>query len=91
MTFPEWGISHRRDGHGGGDSPYFIERMYRWIRANDVAHHMYFEHADSDADYAIFGGRAPNAARRFIALFGAAGGSGNAAAARRRAATAATR
>jgi hypothetical protein len=71
MTFPEWGIAQRTDGYGGGDSPYFIERMYEWIRTNNVAFHMYFEYADSVADYAIFGGRTPNAARRFVELFGA--------------------
>lgn len=71
MTFPEWGIANRYDGYGGGDSPYFIERMYEWIRTNDVAYHMYFEYADPNADYAVFGGKAPNAARRFVELFGA--------------------
>ncbi len=32
MTFPEWGLSTRSDGHGGGDDPYFIQQMYDWIR-----------------------------------------------------------
>jgi hypothetical protein len=71
MTFPEWGISNRADGYGGGDSPYFIEQMYEWIRTSNVAFHMYFEYADAYSDYAIFGGKTPNAARRFVALFGA--------------------
>jgi hypothetical protein len=70
MTFPEWGISNRHDGYGGGDSPYFIGQMYEWIRTNDVAYHMYFEYADSNSDYAIFDGKTPNAARRFVELFG---------------------
>jgi len=71
MTFPEWGISNRHDGYGGGDSPYFIGQMYEWIRTNNVAYHMYFEYADSNSDYAIFDGKTPNAARRFVELFGA--------------------
>jgi hypothetical protein len=70
MTFPEWGVSNRTDGYGGGDSPYFVGQMYEWIRTNNVAFHMYFEYADSNSDYAIFGGRTPNAARRFVELFG---------------------
>ncbi|MBW3609260.1 MAG: hypothetical protein KY463_13065 [Actinobacteria bacterium] len=70
MSFPEWGLVQRRDSHGGGDNPYFVEQMYEWIRTNDIAYHMYFEYADSVADYAIFGGRAPSAARRFVELFG---------------------
>jgi hypothetical protein len=71
MTFPEWGISNRHDGYGGGDSPYFIGQMYEWIRTNNVAYHMYFEYADSNSDYAIFDGKTPNAAHRFVELFGA--------------------
>jgi Glycosyl hydrolase family 26 len=71
MTFPEWGLADRADGMGGGDSPYFVEQMYEWIRTNNVAYHMYFEYADAVADYAIFGGKAPQAARRFVELFGA--------------------
>ncbi len=70
MTFPEWGLSNRADGYGGGDSPYFVEQMYEWIRTSNVAFHMYFEYADADSDYAIFGGSTPNAARRFVELFG---------------------
>ncbi|HWC25062.1 MAG TPA: glycosyl hydrolase [Solirubrobacteraceae bacterium] len=71
MTFPEWGLANRRDGYGGGDTPYFIERMYEWIRTNDVAYHMYFEYGDANADYTIFGGSTPSSARRFVELFGA--------------------
>jgi hypothetical protein len=73
MTFPEWGIVHRADGHGGGDNPYFVTKMYQWIRSNNVAYHMYFEHADPNGDYAIFNGKAPKAARRFVTLFGPQG------------------
>jgi len=71
MTFPEWGLSNRyADDHGGGDAPYFIEQMHAWIKANNVAYHMYFEHADPDGDSAIFAGKTPKAAARFKALFG---------------------
>ena len=70
ISFPEWGIGHRKDGHGGGDSPYFIERMYEWIRTNQVAYHNYFEFADAVLDAALFGGRSPRTSARFIELFG---------------------
>jgi|GEM_PF-6051663 len=70
MSFPEWGVGHRVDGYGGGDSPYFIERMYEWIRTNNVAYHNYFEFADTVLDAALFGGKSPNASKRFIELFG---------------------
>ncbi|MGH2943213.1 MAG: glycoside hydrolase family 26 protein [Solirubrobacteraceae bacterium] len=71
MTFPEWGLANRADGYGGGDAPYFIEQMYEWIRTNNVAYHMYFEHTDGSGDYALFSGGAPNASLRFVELFGA--------------------
>jgi glycosyl hydrolase family 26 len=71
MTFPEWGIAHRPDGNGGGDAPYFIERMYEWIRTNPVAYHNYFEFADPSIDSKLFAGSSPRAAKRFIELFGA--------------------
>ncbi len=69
MTFPEWGIANRYDGQSGGDAPQFIEHMYSWIRANNVAFHMYFEWADPNADYRIFNGKTPKAAKRFRELF----------------------
>ncbi|MDP8968861.1 MAG: hypothetical protein M3N04_09700 [Actinomycetota bacterium] len=70
ISFPEWGLGHRVDGNGGGDEPYFVERMYEWIRTNQVAYHNYFEFADSDLDAALFGGRSPKASARFVELFG---------------------
>ena len=70
MTFPEWGLAARADGNGGGDSPYFVEQMYWWLRAHDVAYHLYFESADPNGEYGIFSGRFPNAAARFVEYFG---------------------
>lgn len=48
LAVPEWGLSSRPDGHGGGDNPLFIEGMTRFIRdpRNGVAFAMYFD-ADS--------------------------------------------
>ncbi|MEV8516731.1 glycosyl hydrolase [Dactylosporangium sp. NPDC051484] len=44
-VIPEWGLSERTDGHGGGDNPYFIERMLAFLAdpANRPAFAMYFE------------------------------------------------
>ena len=70
MTFPEWGLVERRDGRGGGDDPYFIERMHEWIQTHPVAYHLYFESRDPNGDYRVFGGRFPQAARAFVRLFG---------------------
>ncbi len=76
MTFPEWGLVDRPDGHGGGDNPYFLEKMHYWIATHNVAYHLYFEDSDPNAQYAVFSGRFPAAARTFVRLFGYRSGSG---------------
>ncbi|GLY20066.1 hypothetical protein Kisp01_70800 [Kineosporia sp. NBRC 101677] len=45
MSLPEWGVWQRPDGHGGGDNPYFIEQMMKFINdpKNNVAYHIYFD------------------------------------------------
>ncbi|HWC25064.1 MAG TPA: glycosyl hydrolase [Solirubrobacteraceae bacterium] len=70
MTFPEWALADRADGMGGGDSPYFVEQMYRWIERHPVAYHIYFNSSDPNAEYALFSGRFPTAASRFVQYFG---------------------
>jgi Glycosyl hydrolase family 26 len=70
ISFPEWGLVDRMDGHGGGDNPYFIKQMYTWIQTHNVAYHIYFEDYDPNADYGVFSGWFPNAANTFIDLFG---------------------
>jgi hypothetical protein len=40
LAIPEWGLSQRSDGHGGGDNPHFVEQMLAFIR--DPAHHVAF-------------------------------------------------
>jgi Glycosyl hydrolase family 26 len=70
MTFPEWGLVERRDSRGGGDNPYFVERMHEWIQTHPVAYHLYFESRDPNGDYRVFGGSFPKAAKRFILDFG---------------------
>ena len=69
MTFPEWGLWIRPDGHGGGDNPYFVEKMHEWIGQNEVAYHMYFEEDRSDGQHRLTRGRFPLAAQAYRALF----------------------
>ncbi len=73
MTFPEWGLVKRRDDRGGGDNPYFIRKMHRWIQTHNVAYHLYFESRDPNGEYRVFSGRFPKAAKSFIRYFGAPG------------------
>jgi Glycosyl hydrolase family 26 len=77
LTYPEWGLVDRADGHGGGDNPYFIQQMHDWIAAHDVAYSLYFEDSDPNAQYAVFSGQFPNAAQTFVKLFGGSGGGGD--------------
>jgi hypothetical protein len=74
MTFPEWGLWTRPDGHGGGDNPYYIEKMHEWISQNNVAYHMYFEKDLSDGAHRLMAGRFPQGAAAYRSLFGAAPG-----------------
>ena len=71
MGFPEWGLSQRLDSRGGGDSPYFIERMHEWFVTNNVVYQVY-QDFDSAADqrYALTTGIFPLAALRYVQLFG---------------------
>jgi hypothetical protein len=50
LVIPEWGLSDRVDGHGGGDNVTFVEGMLAFIRDphNDVVFAMYFD-ADTAA------------------------------------------
>jgi hypothetical protein len=82
MAIPEWGVAIRPDGHGGGDTPYFIEKMFAYIQdpANYVVFHSYFgvSAGDIDArltpsvtgDYPTGATRFPEASARYKQLFG---------------------
>lgn len=71
MSFPEWGLSQRPDGRGGGDNPYFVRKMFEWVQTHRVAYHVYFEAGDPDADSRVFSGTFPRAAESFVTYFGA--------------------
>ncbi len=70
VSIPEWALVLRADGHGGGDDPYFVTRMYEWIAANDVAYHAYFETDMPGAKMRLMTGTFPKAAAEFRRLFG---------------------
>lgn len=71
MSFPEWGLAIRDDGHGGGDAPYFIEQMHSWISQNNVGYHVYFEFDAPDGKHRLMTGQFPNGAAKFRQLFAA--------------------
>jgi glycosyl hydrolase family 26 len=70
LSFPEWALTERADGHGGGDDPYFIDQMHAWFLAHDVAYQAYFDHNASDGAHMLESGQFPNAAAAFRARFG---------------------
>lgn len=74
MTFPEWGLVNRSDGHGGGDNPYFVRKMHEWIQTHNVAYHLYFESRDPNGEYRVFSGTFPKAAQSFVRYFGSQAG-----------------
>lgn len=70
LSFPEWALTQRADGHGGGDDPTFIEQMHGWIESHDVAYQAYFDHDAPDGDHELENGQFPAAAATFQRLFG---------------------
>lgn len=76
VTYPEWGLTVRpKDKLGGGDNPYYIQKMYEWFNAlpasggGSLGYHMYFEVDASDASHRLMLGQFPNSAAKFKYLF----------------------
>lgn len=69
LVLPEWGVQTRTDGHGGGDNPYFVERIHEWITTRGVPWHIYYNMDGPDARASL--SNFPNSANRFKQLFGA--------------------
>ncbi len=46
---PEWGLCQLKNGHGGGDNPYFVQQMYNFIQdpANNVYEAAYWDAKES--------------------------------------------
>ena len=72
MSFPEWGLSNRCDGHGGDDDPYFIQQLHDWIAAHDVAYEAYYNSYDAGvcATFDLTSGEFPQSQALYRKLFG---------------------
>lgn len=69
MSFPEWGLYAKGDiNGGGGDNPYYVDRMADWFASNNVAYQSYFNWNWGGGDLNSF----PNAKARYQARFGVA-------------------
>lgn len=86
LSIPEWGLTIRPDGHGGGDDPYYVQQMLNYIAdpASNVAYANYFEFDAPDGTHRMSstGTYFPNGAAmyRSMAPGVAAGGSSSPAA-----------
>lgn len=69
ISFPEWGTGRRRDGHGGGDDPYFIEQMGEWIATHNVAYHNYWDYDAPIYSGKLSDGSQPQAGEAFLRKF----------------------
>jgi hypothetical protein len=74
LSLPEWGAWSRVDHRGGGDNPYFIDRMAAFISdpGNRVGYHGYFEHAGALGTHRLMTDL-PDAGQRYRAAFSASG------------------
>ncbi len=80
LVFPEWGVSHRSDGHGGLDNPEFIQNMYNVMSAHSTPYACYFDVNATDGAHQLSNGNDaqgnrvttefPNSAAKFLSLFG---------------------
>lgn len=60
LSVPEWGVVN--GGHGGGDNPYYVQRMLTWAKNNGVVYEIYFNSGESK----ISSGALPHAASAYI-------------------------
>ena len=64
LSFPEWGLYITGDAQGGGgDNPYYIDRMADWFASTNTAYQAYFKWGTSDL------GRFPKGMIRYQARF----------------------
>lgn len=70
LSFPEWGLYARGQiNGGGGDNPYYVDRMADWFQANNTAYQSYFNADWGGGTLASF----PEGQARYKARFGATG------------------
>lgn len=73
VSFPEWGLAVRDDGHGGGDDPLFIDRMADRIAQPDVGYAVYFNYDASDGAHELDDTSFARSAVEFRRRFGGPG------------------
>lgn len=69
-SIPEWGLALRSDGHGGGDDPYYLTQLSRWVTQHRYAYYAYFEEDGSGRRHSLMSGQFPRGAARFRQIYG---------------------
>ncbi|MFO1060124.1 MAG: glycosyl hydrolase [Dongiaceae bacterium] len=71
LSFPEWGTGVRPGypGVGGGDDPYFIQKMNAWIAGHNVAYHDYWDYQAPDFRAQLSNNQYPKAGSSFRTLW----------------------
>jgi hypothetical protein len=75
IVIPEWAVDSRKDGHGLGDDPTFINDMYNWFITNHVAWAVYVtddvaDNVSQSIDFLLTDGHFPNSLATFKNNFG---------------------
>ncbi|SEG56100.1 Glycosyl hydrolase family 26 [Actinacidiphila yanglinensis] len=74
LAVPEWGVWWDKVGHGGVDNAYFVQQMFDWMNANDVAWNVYFNVYASDGNHDLYDTYLfPEASARFQRLWNPSG------------------
>jgi hypothetical protein len=55
LAVPEWGLTWRADGPGGGDDVAYVRAMFGFFASADVAYAVYFESSDATTDHRLAG------------------------------------
>ncbi|MEP9386349.1 glycosyl hydrolase [Mesorhizobium sp. KR9-304] len=70
ISYPEWGVGTRPDGHGVGDDPVFIEGMADWFEEVEPLYQSYWDVQASDYNAQMSNGQFPQASAMFKRRFG---------------------
>lgn len=73
ISYPEWGVGTRPDGHGVGDDPVFMERMADWFEETQPLYQSYWDVEASDYNARMSNQQFPEAAETFKRRFGTDG------------------
>ncbi|MGI4893929.1 MAG: hypothetical protein ACRYF3_02320, partial [Janthinobacterium lividum] len=70
IALAEWGLSSLSSGWGGGDDPYFIEKVHEYVSENNVLFESYFNYdPSSDEKHRITGSTFPKARAEYAKLW----------------------